>query len=224
MKKTFLFYLAAATCISIASCSSDKPTDGNKTGTEQAESSDSDKLKDDKLSSFMLGGIYFIEGYGGQSAVNGMITSDDKEEIVSNYKELLEFPFKPGAESAGAQSSLKSMWGVNNKEELIKTLGELKTGNLEKSTHRAWDYARLVNNACMGYAAGYLTKDEAEKFITEILPMAKKDFKTWEDYYADFNAGRKAWGGDPSGDKTFEDASKEILKGDKSIYQILPLN
>lgn len=224
MKKTFLFSLATAACISFSSCGGDKATDGTKSGTEQAESSEADKLKDDKLSSFMLGGIYFIEGYGGQSAVNGMITTDDKQEIVNNYKELLEFPFKPGAESAGARNSLKSMWGVNNKEELIKTLDELKTGNAEKSTHKAWDYARLVNNACMGYAAGYLTKEEAEKHITEVLPLAKKAFKTWEEYYTDFNAGRKAWGGDPSGDKTFEDASKAILKGDKSIYQLLPLN
>ncbi|RZK56399.1 MAG: DUF1266 domain-containing protein [Pedobacter sp.] len=224
MKKTFLCALAAAACISFASCSGDKTADEKKTSTEKTESDDSNKLKDDKLSSFMLGGIYFIQGYGGQGAVNGMITSTDKEEIVNAYKEMLEFPFKPGAESAGAQSSLKNMWGVNNKEELIKTLGELKTGNAAKSTHRAWDYARLVNNACMGYAAGYLTTAEAEKYITEVLPMAKKDFKTWEDYYTDFNAGRKAWGGDPSGDKGYEDASKEILRGDKSIYKLLPLN
>lgn len=224
MKKTFLFSLAAVVCISFASCRGDKGTDGSKAGTEQAENNDSDKLKDDKLSSFMLGGIYFIEGYGGQTAVNGMITTDDKEEIVSSYKEMLEFPFKPGGESAGAQSSLKNMWGINDKEGLIKTLGELKVGNVEKSTHKAWDYARLVNNACMGYAAGYLTKEEAEKYITEVLPLAKKAFKTWEDYFVDFNAGRKAWGGDPNGDKGYEDASKEILKGDKSIYKLLPLN
>jgi len=224
MKKTFLFSLATAACISFASCGGDKRTDGAKTNTETAENKDADQLKDDKLSSFMLGGIYFIEGYGGQSAVDGMITTDDKQEIVNNYKELLEFPFKPGSDAPAIKNTLKSMWGINDKEGLIKTLGELKTGNVEKSTHKAWDYARLVNNACMGYAAGYLTKEEAEKHITEVLPLAKKAFKTWEEYYTDFNAGRKAWGGDPSGDKTFEDASKAILKGDKSIYQLLPLN
>jgi len=224
MKKTFLSALAVAVCISFASCGGDKATDGSKSGTEQAENGDSDKLKDDKLSSFMLGGVYFIEGYGGQTAVNGMITTDDKKEIVNNYKELLEFPFKPGSDAPGIKNTLRMMWDINNKEELIKTLGELKTGNVEKSTHKAWDYARLVNNACMGYAAGYLTKEEAEKHITEVLPLAKKAFKTWEEYYADFNAGRKEWGGDPASDKTFEDATKEILKGDKSIYQLLPLN
>jgi hypothetical protein len=223
MKKIFLLSLAGTICLSMASCGGDKTTDGNKSSVQQADDSDSDKLKDDKLSGFMLGGIYFIEGYGGQGAVNGMITSSDKEEIITAYKELLEFPFKPGSESAGVKSTLKSMWDINDKEGLIKTLGELKTGNAE-NPHKAWNYARLVNNACMGYAANYLTKDEAEKFIAEILPIAKKEFKTWEDYYADFNAGRKAWGGDPSGDKNFEDASKEILKGDKSIYQLLPLN
>ena len=222
MKKTLLHSLAIALCVSFASCGGNKPADETK--SEQGTKAQTDQLKDDKLSSFMLGGVYFIEGYGGQSAVNGMITSNEKDEIVASYKELLEFPFKPGADSPAIKSTLKSMWDINNKEDLIKTLGELKAGNVEKNAHRAWDYARLVNNACMGYAAGYLTKDEAEKFITEVLPLAKKDFKNWADYYADFNAGRKAWGGDPSGDKRFEDTSKEILKGDKSIYQILPLN
>jgi hypothetical protein len=222
MKKSILFSLAIATGFSVISCNGGKTTaDGTKQETEQTTKDD--KLKDDKLSSFMLGGIYFIQGYGGQSAVNDMIKTDDQKEIVNNYKELLEFPFKPEDGSSDAQRTLKSWWDINDKAGLEKVLEKLKVGDA-KNPHKAWDYARLVNNACMGYAAGYLTKDEVEKHVTSTLPLAQKAFKTWDDYYADFNEGRKVWAGDPSGDKAFADLSKEITKGNKSIYQILPLN
>jgi hypothetical protein len=76
----------------------------------------------------------------------------------------------------------------------------------------------------MVYAAGYLTKGEAEKFVAAVLPLARKDFKTWDDYFADWLAGRKVWGGDESHTKEFEDLSKTITKGEHNIYQILPLN
>ncbi|RZJ78174.1 MAG: DUF1266 domain-containing protein [Flavobacterium sp.] len=214
MKKTFLFSLAIAFGFCFASCGGDPKTGGDAT----------ESLKDDKLSSFMLAGVYFIEGYGGQTAVNGMITADNKAEIVDSYKQLLILPFKPEDGTAGPKSTLKSMWDISNKEDLVKTLGELKTGDAKKSTHKAWDYARLVNNACMGYAAGYLSAEETEKYVAEVLPLAKQNFKTWQAYYDDFNAGRKAWGGDPEGDAKFATATADIQKGDKSIYQLLPLN
>lgn len=216
MKKSILASFALVMCFAIISCNGGKPaSDGSKKG--------SDQLKDDKLSSFMLGGIYFIQGYGGQTAVNNMIKSDDQGEIINTYKQLLEFPFKPEDGQADVQRTLKQWWGINDKAGLEKVLEDLKVGN-PKNPHKAWDYARLVNNACMGYAAGYFSKDEAEKFVTSTLPLAQKAFKTWDDYYKDFNEGRTVWGGDKAGDKTFSDLSAEITKGSKSIYQILPLN
>lgn len=224
MKKSFLLSLSVVLCVAIVACGG-----GNKKGGEDkqaangTEKSESNEVKDDKLSGFMLGGIYFVDGYGGQAAVSKMITSDDKEAIVAAYKKMFELPFKPGDDDAGIKGNLKSMWDISDKATMIKTLEELKSGKADNK-HRAWDYARLVNNACMGYAAGYLTDAEAEKYVAEVLPLAKKDFKTWEDYFTDFNAGRKAWGGDPSGDKHFEDAAKALLSDNKSIYKALPLN
>lgn len=208
MKKTILLSMATALCIFMASCGG--------SGT-------ADQPKDEKLSGFMLGGIYFIQGYGGQASVNNMITSTDKKEIVSNYKELLEFPFKPEDGAADAKRMLDSWWGIKDKAGLITTFDELKKGNAE-NPHRAWDYARLVNNACMAYAAGYLTKDEAAKYVAEVLPMAKKNFKTWDDYYKDFLEGRKIWKDDAAENKEYEALVKDIMTGDKSIYKLLPLN
>lgn len=72
--------------------------------------------------------------------------------------------------------------------------------------------------------AGYITKVEAEKYIAAVLPAARKDSKTWDDFFADWLVGRKAWGGDESHNKEFEDLAKAITKGENNIYQILPLN
>lgn len=222
MKKIVLFAAPIAAALAFTACGSEgKKTAGDSTATQSAAPVPA-SVKDEKLSGFMLGGIYFINGYGGVDAVNKMINSTDKAEIVSSYKQILEFPFKPD-DAAGAQGMLKEAWNIHDKESLVKTLDELTQGD-PKNTHRAWDYARLVNNACMGYAAGYITQGEAEKYIAATLPLARKDFKTWDDYFADWLEGRKAWGGDQENNKAYEDLAKTITKGENSIYQIQPLN
>ncbi|HVI48807.1 MAG TPA: DUF1266 domain-containing protein [Chitinophaga sp.] len=225
MNKTILFTVAIASSVVIISCGggaaksgADSPAVENKAPVASAAT-----VKDDRLSGFMLGGIYFIKGYGGQQALNGMIQRTDKAAIISKYKELMEFPYKPSDGGPDAKNLLKEWWSVNNKEDLQKAQEQLKTGSPE-NPHKAWDYARMVQNACMGYAAGYLTQEETNQQIAAVLPLARKAFNNWDAYFTDFVEGRKAWGGDPSHNKEFEDLAKEILQGDKSIYKILPLN
>ncbi|NLR60424.1 DUF1266 domain-containing protein [Chitinophaga polysaccharea] len=222
MKKTILFAAPIAAALAFSACGAEgKKTGGDSTATQSAAPV-SASVKDEKLSGFMLGGIYFINGYGGVDAVNKMINSTDKAAIVDSYKQILEFPFKPD-DAAGAQDMLREGWDIRDKESLVKTLDKLTQGD-PKNTHRAWDYARLVNNACMGYAAGYITRGEAEKYIAAALPLARRDFKTWDDYFADWLEGRKTWGGDQENNKTYEDLAKTITRGENSIYQIQPLN
>lgn len=213
MKKTIFFSWALAMCIFLLACNGSGTKDGTK---------NTNKPQDEKLMGFMLGGVYFIQGYGGQNAVNNMITTSDKDEVIANYKELLEFPFKP-EDGAGAKQTLDNWWGIKDKAGVIKTFDKLKAGDAE-NPHRAWDYARLVNNACMAYATGYLTKDETAKYVAEVLPMAKKDFKTWDDYYKDFMQGRRIWDKEEAENKTYENVIKEMMVGEKSIYQLVPLN
>ena len=182
----------------------------------------SSEIKDDQLSSFMLGGIYFIHGYGGIDETKKMISdagyTSDKE-IVAGYKEIFEFPFDT-SQKIDLRNVLKDWWDITNTESLIKESEILKTSD---SKYKAWDYARLVNNAAIGYGAGYLSKEEATKIITEILPLAREKYKTWEEYFTDYNLGRQEW--DPTNENTaeFESLSINITKGDDSIYKILPL-
>ena len=190
-------------------------------GGKKEETADA-KPQDNELKSFMLGGIYFIKGYGGMDTVASMLSSagmSTDSELIDGYKEIMEFPFKP-EQASDIKPVLSQMWDINNKEELTKTLEELKT---KEDKYKAWDYARGVNNACMGYAAGFLTEDEVTEYVTSLLPLAQEKYNNWEDYYKDFDLGRKNWNADDPESAAFEAEAKNILSNPKSIYKILPL-
>src|SRR5690606_20564015 len=170
-----------------------------------------------------LGGIYFVNGYGGIDATKQMISGagyTTNEEIVEGYREIFIFPFDTSQKN-DIKGVLESWWGITDKESLLKQNEELKTREYK---HKAGDYARLVNNTALGYATEYLTKEEATKMVEEILPLAREKYKTWEEYYTDYNLGRQEW--DPENDDTaeFESLASDITKGDDSIYTILPLH
>ena len=183
----------------------------------------SSELKDDQLSSFMLGGIYFMHGYGGVENTKKMISDagyTSNSDIVSGYKEIFEFPFD-SSQKIQLIKVLKDWWEITDKASLLKETEILKTRDYK---YKSWDYARIVNNAAIGYGAGYLTKEEVIDIITEILPLARKDYKNWDEYHKDFNLGRADWDSEAEQSEEYENIANNITKGDDSIYKILPLN
>ncbi|MBE0390816.1 DUF1266 domain-containing protein [Flavobacterium sp. PL002] len=177
-----------------------------------------------ELKEFMLGGMYFINGYGGVTAVEGMIpTTDDAEEMISSYREILIFPFGTD-QGNGIKIMFRNMWDIHNKADLEKSMTKLLTVKDTENPHKAWDYARIANNACMGYAAGYLTKEEAKKYISDAFALAQKEFKTWEEYMVDYNKGRFTWDPESEDKEAFDKITAELTKNPKGIYSILPLN
>lgn len=179
-------------------------------------------LKDDQLSSFMLGGIYFFNGYGGIEPVKDMMSSANyvtDSELINGYKEILEFPFDQSQQS-GIKRMFESMWDIKDKASLLASIEDLKT---REHKYKAWDYARIVNNACMGYAAAYLTKEEVLEIAAETLPLAQQKYDTWDAYFTDFNLGRIDWNPNDEQGESFEFLAKNITKDEKSIYKILPL-
>ena len=182
-----------------------------------------ESLKDDQLSAFMLGGMYFYNGFGGIDAVETMISSagySSDKQIISGYKELFEFPFTTEQKSS-IKSMFSSMWDINSKDDLLATLKDFKR---KESKYKAWDYARIINNSCMGYAADYLSKAEVLDIIKEVLPLAKSKYKDWKAYFNDFDLGRKEWNSEDPQAESFETITKNVAKNPKSIYNLLPLN
>ncbi len=165
---------------------------GSSENSDSSDNSSEDKLQDEQLSSFMLGGIYFINGYGGVDQIKNIMSSNgytSDEELIDGYKQMLEFPFKT-SEGSDSKRMLKSAWSITDKKSLMATLDDLKTRDYK---YKAWDYARIVNNACMGYSAGYMTKDEVTSYIKDILPLARDKYDSWDAYFKDFDLGRKDW-------------------------------
>ncbi|WP_299623796.1 DUF1266 domain-containing protein [uncultured Tenacibaculum sp.] len=182
-----------------------------------------EQIQDKELSSFMLGGIYFLNGYGGTDNVVKMMKDADytsDEQLVSGYKEIFQFAFEK-SQGRDIKRMFKSMWDISNKKELLESINDLKT---REHKYKAWDYARIINNASMGYAASWLSKDEVKQIVQEILPLAQERFENWETYYVDFNKGRIDWNANDDQAESFEKIAKNITTYENSIYKILPLH
>lgn len=214
-KKIIKLSLIIVSAFTIISCGNN--SDSTKDSAETTENND-------ELKGFMVGGMYFMNGFGGVSAVEGMVTQNgtDKENLIKSYEELFILPFKP-EQATEIKNTLKEWWDINNKEELMVSLEDLKTKKDLKNPHKAWDYARLVNNACMGYAAGYLTDIEAKKYIADNLILVQKDFSNWSDFLKDYNVGRKTWDPESQDMKAFDEVVADMTKNKDGLYQLIPL-
>jgi hypothetical protein len=199
-----LFYLT--------SCGSNSPGSAKETSEEK------------ELKGFMVGGMYFMQGFGGVETVESTVSQNgtDKKSLVQAYREIFILPFKT-EQAAGIKSTLKESWDIDSKEKLVASIEELKTKNDPKNPHKAWDFARIVNNACMGYGAGYLTAEETKKYAAETLELTQKQFKTWGDFLKDFNAGRIAWDPKAIDMEDFNKVTADMTKNSNGIYQLLPL-
>ncbi len=63
---------------------------------------------------------------------------------------------------------------------------------------KAWDYVRYVNNVAMGYAAAYITKEEAYEQLKKLTAATAGKYESWAAYFNEWELGRMFWGGDDS--------------------------
>lgn len=70
----------------------------------------------------------------------------------------------------------------------------------EQKDYLGWDLCRYIYVARSGYAAGYLSRDEAWSKIMPVARRLQRAFSSWQDLGADYLAGRYVWAGvdDPS--------------------------
>lgn len=77
-----------------------------------------------------------------------------------------------------ATSTMKAQLGF--KEEIFNNV----------NTVAAWDTDRLVTVARWCCSAGYITEEEAWKYINKAVAMAQSSFSSWEEYYISCAYGR----------------------------------
>ena len=103
------------------------------------------------------------------------------------------YSFYPAYHIAAAQ--LERSWGCTSAEE-IQTQARLLTAS-PNPQYPAWDLFRVAHIASWGYAANYLTADEALALVKPAAQKLQKAYTCWDDAYDDWmNGYREVFGGD----------------------------
>ena len=94
-----------------------------------------------------------------------------------------------------AASQLEQSWGCTDADD-IRTQAQLLTASPD-TRYPAWDLFRVAHIASWGYAAGYLSADEALNLIKPAAQKLQQAYTCWDDAYADWIDGyRVVFGGD----------------------------
>ena len=94
-----------------------------------------------------------------------------------------------------AASQLEQSWGCTDADD-IRTQAQLLTASPD-ARYPAWDLFRVAHIASWGYAAGYLSADEALNLIKPAAQKLQQAYTCWDDAYADWIDGyRVVFGGD----------------------------
>jgi hypothetical protein len=194
------FGMSALSAGTLASCSSSAPNEEHKT-TDTAVAKKSETVQDEKIYPFMLGGIYFFNGYGGADRVfNQMIKPEVHKapgengfvaELEAAYVKYFVFPFKKEDDPGGkeARATLKEWWDVRNKEELEKSLNWLLNEG-HQQVYAAYRKALDEN----GGAAADINKIDLKKYNLQDDEAPKVKLQLVKDNYNAYSkAGIKAW-------------------------------
>lgn len=94
-----------------------------------------------------------------------------------------------------AASQLEQSWGCTDADD-IRTQAQLLTASPD-ARYPAWDLFRVAHIASWGYAAGYLSADEALNLIKPAAQKLQQAYTCWDDACADWIDGyRVVFGGD----------------------------
>jgi hypothetical protein len=90
---------------------------------------------------------------------------------------------------------------------------------------KAWDYARAVNLIYYGQGVEWLTVEESDNMLPDILSTVRSSYSDWNTYFRDFELGRRFWSGDSSSDDDEFKALTELVTSDNKyvLYHYLPL-
>ncbi|MFS4467821.1 DUF1266 domain-containing protein [Maribacter sp. 2210JD10-5] len=175
------------------------------------------------LKGFMLGGPYIANSFNGLSQMYsqmGLTGDPSEDDILMAYKKNWPFYFNTYNKS-GCAGALNNFWEISNKDTTLEMLDILKK---EPAQYKAWDYARSVDVAAMGYCAGYLSKEEVNVYLDEVLAKVQEEYPTWKVYFNEYNEGRLEWNPDSPDVKEFSNMVKGLQNDATSIYKLIPLN
>lgn len=175
-------------------------------------------------------------GADAKSTLSKYWNVNSKEELEKDLTWLLDegdqaqytFLRKILDENGGANADLEKidLKKYDLTKEAVLALGFIKSNyaDFSKAGIKAWDYARYVNNICIAYQGGYLNRDEAMLWLKKASVSAQQQYSDWRSYYNDFILGREFWGGGETDTPQFAKEIDEMMEGDYSIYNYMPIN
>ena len=141
-----------------------------------------DRIKDEKLYSFMLGGVYFLHSYGGVKDVNDVLISlvhskpgnkDFIKELHSVYTEYFIFPFKK-EQAVDARQTLAEYWNMTD-------AASYKSGMERLLDHGHQEHLRqTIDKISAGQAAGEGEKEAFEFVRAHVSEFPKAGIKSWD--------------------------------------------
>jgi hypothetical protein len=108
-----------------------------------------------------------------------------------SHETLMPVSFS-GENRAEAIRILKTSWGIESRDELLSSLGNLESST-EPTDSRAWDLCRHTNVARWGAMAGYISEAEAWERILRVSRQIQETYKSWSEMSEAYLAGRRRW-------------------------------
>ncbi|MCB2409097.1 DUF1266 domain-containing protein [Hymenobacter lucidus] len=86
----------------------------------------------------------------------------------------------------------------------------------------AWDYARMVNVARWCYDYGYLSWEQAWKYIDAGTRLALRDYDSWDSFATGFVAGRIMWDATNESHEDIAEIARYLLESKFSLWRDIP--
>lgn len=189
-------------------------------------------IKDDRLASYMLAGVYTLTGYEGETEgtirmfkenMPDTLASDFLSQMQEGYTYLLIFPFKEGHSKSDIMNELERSWGITNKEELLSTLKELKEGMHQAKFERCLkavkeNGGKEANADAIDLAKYNVEKEDVEFVIKNFDKISPTGIKAW-DYARYGNNVNMAQGAGLLTETECDELMKDLLTTARTSYK-----
>jgi Protein of unknown function (DUF1266) len=97
-----------------------------------------------------------------------------------------------------------------------------KDSELQQFGIGAWDFGRIVMVTRWCFDCGYITEQQAWKYIDEANVLAKSSYFSWSDFSKSYVIGRAVWGGTKQYASYIADTARDLLEKPNSPWVELP--
>jgi len=146
-------------------------------------------------------------------AYNVTDEEEQKAIIISGFDEL-DDDYEEDIHKAYQQlKHLQETWSSLTTNNIISTKEELV-----KYNNIGWDCGRMTFLSRLCYDAGYISENDAWKYIEDAYKLTCENFNDWEGFSKSYIIGRGMWGGTESANEGIMSIAEYLLEEEKSPW------